>query len=224
MLARTDSRARALVLLLVISLLTTGIGARLIWWHVLDTGDLVAMARSQFENTQPILAARGEIVDRSRRPAGDDRRAAVGLRHCRRSSRSTTRAKAAELLATVLDLDRADVYAKLDQRAAVDLAAAPRSIRRMAARAHALHLAGIGMLPEPKRVYPVEGRLAGHHDGRPGHRLRQRRRRGPGGRGAAERRHRWPASRADDGRPGRRRPADRRLDCARSSRRSTAQT
>lgn len=159
MLARTDSRARALVLLLVISLLTTGIGARLIWWHVLDTGDLVAMARSQFENTQPILAARGEIVDRS----GVLLATSVELQSVFALPPVVQKhdpAKAAELLATVLELDRTDVYAKLTSglqwtwlRRRIDPA--------MAARLNALHLAGIGTLPEPKRVYPVEGASPG---------------------------------------------------------------
>ena len=36
MLARTDSRARALVLLIVVALVATAIGARLVWWQVVQ--------------------------------------------------------------------------------------------------------------------------------------------------------------------------------------------
>ena len=36
MLARTDSRARALLLLLVAAIVATGIGTRLAWWQVVE--------------------------------------------------------------------------------------------------------------------------------------------------------------------------------------------
>ncbi len=155
MLARTDSRARALVLLVIISLLTTGIAARLVWWQVLDTGDLVAMAESQFENTQPIAAARGEIIDRS----GVLLATSVELQSVFALPPMVQKhdpAKAADLLASVLDLDRADVYAKLTS--GLEWTWLRRRIDpTMAARLNALHLAGIGTLPETKRVYPVVG-------------------------------------------------------------------
>jgi cell division protein FtsI/penicillin-binding protein 2 len=155
MLARTDSRARALVLLVLISLVTAGIGARLVWWQVLDTGDLVAMAESQFKNTQPIVAERGEIFDRS----GVLLATSVELQSVFALPPTVQKhdpAKAAELLASVLGLDRAEVYATLTSD--LEWTWLRRRIDpTMAARLNALHLVGIGTLPEPKRVYPVEG-------------------------------------------------------------------
>jgi cell division protein FtsI/penicillin-binding protein 2 len=155
MLARTDSRARALVLLVLIGLVTTGIGARLVWWQVLDTGDLVAMAESQFENTQPIVAERGEIFDRS----GVLLATSVELQSVFALPPTVQKhdpAKTAELVASVLGLDRAEVYATLTS----DLEwtwLRRRITPTMAERLNALHLAGVGTLPEPKRVYPIEG-------------------------------------------------------------------
>ena len=63
MLARTDSRARAFVLLLLLSLLATVIGGRLAFWHVLQHDRLSAMAADQLAQNQEIPAERGVILD-----------------------------------------------------------------------------------------------------------------------------------------------------------------
>ena len=81
MLARTDSRARALFLLIVAALVAGGIGARLVWWQVVERdqpGD---------DGAPPARAGRGDPRRarrdhrRHRRPAGHLGRAPVGLRH-----------------------------------------------------------------------------------------------------------------------------------------------
>ena len=58
MLARTDSRARAFVLLLLLSLIATVIGGRLAFWHVLQHDRLSAMAADQLAQNQEIPAER----------------------------------------------------------------------------------------------------------------------------------------------------------------------
>ncbi|MEO5985703.1 MAG: hypothetical protein ABIW50_07015, partial [Candidatus Limnocylindria bacterium] len=65
MLARTDSRARALVLLIVVSLLATLVGVRLVWWQVLQQDRLATMALHQLAQEQDLPAERGEISDRN---------------------------------------------------------------------------------------------------------------------------------------------------------------
>src|SRR5690348_15039170 len=63
MLARTDSRARGLVLLMLLSVLATAIGARLTFWHVVEHDRLSAMAADQLAQVQEIPAQRGVILD-----------------------------------------------------------------------------------------------------------------------------------------------------------------
>ena len=65
MLARTDSRARALVLLIVVTLLATLVGARLVWWQVVEQSALAEMALHQLAQNQELPAQRGEITDRN---------------------------------------------------------------------------------------------------------------------------------------------------------------
>ncbi|HEX6475108.1 MAG TPA: penicillin-binding protein 2, partial [Candidatus Limnocylindria bacterium] len=65
MLARTDSRARALLLLLVAAIVATGIGARLAWWQIVEAGPPADMARRQIAQSEDIPANRGEITDSS---------------------------------------------------------------------------------------------------------------------------------------------------------------
>src|SRR5918999_1156123 len=65
MLARTDSRARAVVLLIVASLVAGAIGARLVWWQVVQRDWLAGMALAQLASQQEIPAERGEIHDRN---------------------------------------------------------------------------------------------------------------------------------------------------------------
>ncbi|HET9878314.1 MAG TPA: penicillin-binding protein 2, partial [Candidatus Limnocylindria bacterium] len=155
MLARTDSRARALVLLVLLSLLATGIGMRLVWWHVLDRDHLTEMALAQLNQEQTIPAERGEIVDAN----GILLATSVELQSVFAVPPVTKEAdpgRAAELLGPILGMDTAGLYATLSgdgQWAWLRRRVSPTVAERVAA----LDLPGIGMLAEPKRLYPIEG-------------------------------------------------------------------
>lgn len=157
MLARTDSRARALFLLIVVSIVASLIGARLVWWQVLDQQRLALMALDQLAQVQTIPAERGEIRDSS----GVLLATSVDLQSIFATPPSVEEpGRTAELLAPILGLDRVELTSRLASRAAwtwlkrrVDPA--------VAARVRALNLAGIGMLPETKRIYPVTGASPG---------------------------------------------------------------
>jgi cell division protein FtsI/penicillin-binding protein 2 len=153
MLARTDSRARALVLLIVVTLLATAIGARLVWWQVVEREWLAEAALHQLAQQQTLPAERGEITDRNGEllatsvevqsvfaipPMIDD----PGL--------------ASALLASALDMPAAEVRARIDNdRSWVFVRR--RVSAEVAERIRALDIRGVGLLPETKRVYPVAG-------------------------------------------------------------------
>jgi cell division protein FtsI/penicillin-binding protein 2 len=155
MLARTDSRARALVLLTIISLLATGIGLRLVWWHVLDRDHLTDMALAQLNQEQTIPAERGEILDAN----GVLLATSVELQSVFAVPPVTRKhdpGRAAELLGPILGLDTATVYATLSGDG--EWSWLRRRVSPVVAeRVAALDLPGIGMLAEPKRLYPIEG-------------------------------------------------------------------
>ena len=65
MLGRTDSRARAILLLLVFVVVAGALGVRLAYWQVLRRDELAAMAVKQSSMTVELPAKRGSIYDRS---------------------------------------------------------------------------------------------------------------------------------------------------------------
>jgi stage V sporulation protein D (sporulation-specific penicillin-binding protein) len=65
MLGRTDSRARAVLLLIVFVVVAGSLGARLAYWQVARRSDLAAMALRQSSMTYEVAAKRGSIYDRS---------------------------------------------------------------------------------------------------------------------------------------------------------------
>jgi cell division protein FtsI (penicillin-binding protein 3) len=153
MLARTDSRARALVLLIVVALMASAIGARLVWWQVAQQDWLAGMALRQLAQHQELPAERGEITDVN----GELLATSVELQSVF-ATPPTVRdpAATAGILAELLDLPEATVRARLEsdhawvwlkRRVSPDVA---KQLRE-------LNLRGIGMLPETKRVYPVKG-------------------------------------------------------------------
>ncbi|HET7141474.1 MAG TPA: penicillin-binding protein 2 [Candidatus Limnocylindria bacterium] len=153
MLARTDSRARALILLVVASLVAGGIGLRLAWWQVVERERLAGMALEQLDQTESIPAARGDITDSS----GELLATTVELQSVFATPPTVqdpdgTAALLAPLLGMDVDYLRTtlagnDPWVWLRRR--VDL--------QTSDQIKALHLSGIGMLPETKRVYPVQG-------------------------------------------------------------------
>src|SRR3954463_12880302 len=65
MLGRTDSRRRALLLLLAFVLVAGTLGVRLAYWQVVRRDELAAMAVRQSSMRYEIPAKRGSIYDRS---------------------------------------------------------------------------------------------------------------------------------------------------------------
>jgi len=153
MLARTDSRARALVLLIVVSLLASAIGARLVWWQVVERERLATMALHQLAQEQTLPAERGEITDRN----GELLATSVELQSVFVIPPSIEDpGLASALLASALDLPASEVRARLDNdRSWAWLKR--RVTPEVAEQVMRLDIRGIGMLPETKRVYPVQG-------------------------------------------------------------------
>ncbi len=153
MLARTDSRGRALFLLIVAALVAGGIGTRLVWWQVVDRDQLATAALHQLAQEEEIPAERGEITDAS----GVVLATSMDLQSIYATPPSVADAESsAALLAPILGMDLDAVRERLASgdpwvwlRRRVDPA--------VSKRVSDLHLPGIGMLTEPKRVYPVTG-------------------------------------------------------------------
>jgi cell division protein FtsI/penicillin-binding protein 2 len=156
MLARTDSRVRALVLLVLVALVASAIGLRLAWWQVAQHDWLATMALNQLAQQQTIPAERGEIRDAN----GVLLATSVELQSVFATpSTYHTRDEAASIadqVGPVLGLDTAGLAEQLASgkpwmwlKRRVDPWIADR-IRTLA-------LPGIGMLPETKRVYPISG-------------------------------------------------------------------
>jgi cell division protein FtsI/penicillin-binding protein 2 len=153
MLARTDSRARALILLLVATLVAGGIGTRLAWWQLVERDRLATMALNQLAQNEEIPAERGEITDAT----GTLLATSVQLQSIFATPPSVEdKESSAALLAPILGMDLDELRTRLTSgdpwvwlRRRVDPA--------VSERIRALDLPGIGMLAETKRVYPVEG-------------------------------------------------------------------
>ncbi len=153
MLARTDSRARALVLFIVIALAATAIGARLVWWQAVQQGELARMALHQLAQEQTLPAERGEITDVN----GELLATSVELQSVFATPPSVQDLRTTSItIAGILDMPVAEVRAKLGSDALwvwLKRRVTPEQAEKI--RAH--DLPGIGMLPETKRVYPVRG-------------------------------------------------------------------
>jgi cell division protein FtsI/penicillin-binding protein 2 len=154
-LARTDSRARALFLLIIAALVATMVGGRLAWWQLVEHDRLTAMAVSQFAQVAEIPAERGEIRDAK----GVLLATSIQVQSVYATPPTVKKGdpeRAAIMLATVLGMDIVDVRARITAKNPwVWLK------RRVdATTAHwvaSLHIPGVGMLPETQRVYPIAG-------------------------------------------------------------------
>ncbi len=153
MLARTDSRARALFLLMMMAIVSGLIGVRLAQWQVMDAGWLAEQAAHQWAQNESIPAERGDIFD----SAGVLLATTIQVQSVYATPpKIEDQRRAAQLLSVVLDLDEAAVYDRLASddpwtwlKRRVDATTAER--------VSALGLRGVGMLPEPKRYYPMTG-------------------------------------------------------------------
>ena len=153
MLARTDSRARALVLFLLVAVAATAIGARLVWWQVLEQPRLAEIALHQLAQHEDLPAERGEITDVN----GELLATSVELQSIFATPPTVNNpAATASALASILNMDRGVVLDRLDSDAGW-VWLKRRVTPAEAERIRDLDLRGIGMLPETKRVYPVQG-------------------------------------------------------------------
>ena len=153
MLARTDSRARALVLFILVALVATAIGARLIWWQVVQQPWLAEMARNQLAQHHELPAERGEITDVN----GELLATSVELQSVFATPPTVVDpAGTADALARILDLDADELEARLEGDASW-IWLKRRVTPAEADRIRAADLNGVGMLPETKRVYPMHG-------------------------------------------------------------------
>jgi cell division protein FtsI/penicillin-binding protein 2 len=154
-LARTDSRARALFLLMVAGMLATLVGGRLVFWQVIDRERLAAMALNQLAQNEEIPAERGEIRDTN----GVLLATSIEVQSVYAIPPKVKEGdpeSAATLLASVLAMDVNELRPRLTGsdpwvwlRRRID--------PQMAERVAALNIPGVGMLPETRRVYPIEG-------------------------------------------------------------------
>ena len=155
MLARTDSRARALFLLIITAMLATLVGGRLVFWQVVDRDRVAAIALNQLAQDQEIPAERGEIRDVN----GVLLATSVEVQSVYAIPPTVQKGdpeSAATLLASVLGMDVGEVRGRLTSkdpwvwlRRRIDA--------QMAERVAALKIPGVGMLPETRRVYPISG-------------------------------------------------------------------
>ncbi len=157
MLARTDSRGRALFLLVVMALIAAAIGGRLAWWHVIQHERLAAMAASQLAQSEQIPAERGEIRD----SRGVLLAISVQVESVYATPPQVTDPESeAAVLADLLSLPESDLRDRLTSgRAWIWLER--RVDKSVSDRIKALDLPGIGLLPETKRVYPTAGAAPG---------------------------------------------------------------
>ncbi len=153
MLARTDSRARALVLLIVACIVASAVGARLVWWQVVQQGELSAMALHQLAQHQQLPAERGDITDAT----GTLLAASVEVQSVFATPPMVDNpALASRMLAPVLDMEASEIRDRLESSQPwvwLKRRIGPEAASEVAR----LGFRGIGMLPETRRVYPVEG-------------------------------------------------------------------
>jgi cell division protein FtsI/penicillin-binding protein 2 len=153
MLARTDSRARALVLLVLATVVAGVIGVRLVWWQVAQADWLAQMANHQLAQEQELPAERGEITDRN----GTLLATSVEVQSVFATPPSVDEPRlTATRLSAILDLPAAELRTKLSSDQAwvwIERRVTPREAQRV----RELGLDGIGLLPETERVYPVGG-------------------------------------------------------------------
>lgn len=153
MLARTDSRARALFLLIIATMLAAMVGGRLVWWQVIERDRLAGMAMNQLAQTEEIPAERGEIRDIN----GVLLATSIEVQSIYATPpKVKDPQRAAGLLASVLGTDAGEMLARLtsnDPWVWLKRRVDDKTAQRIAA----LHLPGVGMLPETRRVYPITG-------------------------------------------------------------------
>jgi cell division protein FtsI/penicillin-binding protein 2 len=154
-LARTDSRARALFLLIITAVLATLVGGRLVFWQVVDRERLAALALNQLAQNQEIPAERGDIRDIN----GVLLATSIEVQSVYAIPPTVQQGdpeRAAVFLATVLGMQISDVRARLMSKDPW-VWLKRRVDATIAQRVTVLDIPGVGMLPETQRVYPISG-------------------------------------------------------------------
>jgi cell division protein FtsI/penicillin-binding protein 2 len=153
MLARTDSRARALVLLVLVALIAAAIGGRLAWWQVAQQDRLSAMALAQMAQNEEIPAARGTIRDAN----GVLLATSIQVQSVFATPPTVTDPQSeAAMLAVVLGMPQEQLQQLLTSKASW-VWIMRRVTQRQSDVVRSLDLPGIGLVPETKRVYPAAG-------------------------------------------------------------------
>ena len=155
MLARTDSRARAVFLLVITAMVATLVGGRLVFWQVIDRERVAAIALNQLAQNEEIPAERGEIRDVN----GVLLATSVEVQSVYAIPPTVQKGdveSAATQLASVLGMKADEVLSRLTSndpwvwlRRRVDA--------QTASWVATLDIPGVGMLPETMRVYPING-------------------------------------------------------------------
>ncbi len=169
MLGRTDSRARALVILVAFVLAAGTLGTRLAYWQVVRRDELAAMAVRQSSMRQNIPATRGSIYDRT----GTVVLATTVSRDLLAANPAQLtpqrRADVAAALVRVLGLEgqaATDLTARMTSDAqykvlARDLDPAVSAEIRALSSGTNPTLSGLVLTPQPVRVYPQPGGAPG---------------------------------------------------------------
>jgi stage V sporulation protein D (sporulation-specific penicillin-binding protein) len=157
MLARTDSRIRAVVMLIVASLIVGLVGYRLVWWQVIDRERLADMGLAQVAHAQQIPATRGAILDRQ----GHILATSIAAESVFATPPSVEDPeRAALLLAGILGMPAEELEKTLSSDAAWTWLQRRIDVET-ATRVRALNLPGIGLVAESRRVYTMGGAAEG---------------------------------------------------------------
>ncbi len=155
MLARTDSRARAVFLLVITAMVATLVGGRLVFWQVIDRERVAAIALNQLAQNEEIPAERGEIRDIN----GVLLATSVEVQSVYAIPPTVQKGdpeSAATQLASVLGMETDEVLSRLTSSDSW-VWLSRRVDAQTASWVATLDIPGVGMLPETMRVYPVSG-------------------------------------------------------------------
>jgi cell division protein FtsI/penicillin-binding protein 2 len=154
-LARTDSRARAVFLLVITAMVATLVGGRLVFWQVIDRERVAAIALNQLAQNEEIPAERGEIRDVN----GVLLATSVEVQSVYAIPPTVQKGdpeSAATRLASVLGMDSDEVLSRLTSNDPW-VWLSRRVDAQTASWVATLDIPGVGMLPETMRVYPISG-------------------------------------------------------------------
>jgi cell division protein FtsI (penicillin-binding protein 3) len=155
----TPSTRRLLWLLRLLLVWVAAIFGRLLWLQVIEHDDLLKLAREQQQKMRPIPAMRGTIFDRLGQPLA---KTLPAESICVNPLRIPDAGVAADLLAPLLDLNRANLQERIEaaKRRGKGFLWVKRKVSAEEAESvHSLKLDYVEFRPETRRFYP-HGTLA----------------------------------------------------------------